>query len=211
VKAGQIKVKDQDGNGTITAANDRGILGSALPKWSSSLATDVSYKGFSLGLQIFARYGQMINYEYDQLFDPQGTENSSKQDYWTPENPTNNFPRPDASLSKSTLQNSLYGTTLAYRDGSYVKLRAATIAYNIPTALVGKIGVASARIYVQGKNLLTLSKIDNYDPERAAAAAASNGERTATSNNTNSNNSVGLAPLSNPIPRVITVGVNLGF
>jgi TonB-linked SusC/RagA family outer membrane protein len=211
VKAGQIKVKDQDGNGTITASADRKVLGSALPKWSSSLATDVTYKGFSLGLQIFARYGQMINYEYDQLFDPQGTENSSKQDYWTPENPTNNFPRPDASLSKSTLQNSLYGTTLAYRDGSYVKLRAATIGYNVPAAWVGKIGVASARIYVQGKNLLTLSKIDNYDPERAAAAAASNGERTATSNNTNANNGVGLAPLSNPIPRVITVGVNLGF
>jgi len=211
VKAGQIKVKDQDGSGTITAAADRKILGSALPKWSSSLATDVSYKGFSLGVQIFARYGQMINYEYDQLFDPQGTENSSRQDYWTPENPTNSFPRPDASLSKSTLQSSLYGTTLAYRDGSYVKLRAATLGYNLPASLLSKVGVASARVYVQGKNLLTLSHISNYDPERAASAAASTAERATTTSNTSANNGVGLAPLSSPIPRVITVGINLGF
>ncbi|WP_426058825.1 SusC/RagA family TonB-linked outer membrane protein [Hymenobacter sp. B1770] len=211
VKAGQIKVKDQNGDGVITASADRKVLGSALPKWSSSLSSDVSYKGFSLGVQIFARYGQMINYEYDQLFDPQGTENSSRQDYWTPENPTNSFPRPDASISKSTLQNSLYGTTLAYRDGSYVKLRAATLAYNLPAGWVGKIGVASARVYVQGKNLLTLSRIANYDPERAASAATSAPERAVTTSNTNANNGVGLAPLSNPIPRVITVGINLGF
>ncbi|MBF9221809.1 SusC/RagA family TonB-linked outer membrane protein [Hymenobacter ruricola] len=211
VKAGQIKVKDQDASGTITAAADRKVLGSALPKWSSSLSTDVSYKGFSLGAQIFARYGQMINYEYDQLFDPQGTENSSRQDYWTPENPTNSFPRPDASLSKTTLQKSLYGTTLAYRDGSYVKLRAATLAYNLPAGLLSKVGVASARVYVQGKNLLTLSHIPNYDPERAASAAASSAERTVTTSDTSTSNGVGLAPLSNPIPRVIIVGINLGF
>jgi hypothetical protein len=39
---------------------------------------------------------------------------------------------------------------------------------------------------VQGKNLLTLSHIDNYDPERAGA-------------------------VTTPIPRVVTAGVNIGF
>jgi TonB-linked SusC/RagA family outer membrane protein len=184
-KPGQIKVKDQDGDGRITAANDRRVLGSAVPSWSGSVSSDVSYKGFDFSVQVFARIGQMINYDYAQIFDPQGIENSSRQNYWTPENPSNDYPRPDASLSKSTLQNGLFGTTLGYRDGSYVKLRAVTLGYNLPAAWMGKV-FSSARLYVQGKNLLTLSHIDNYDPERAGA-------------------------VTTPIPRVVTAGVNIGF
>ncbi|GAB2957041.1 TonB-dependent receptor [Hymenobacter coalescens] len=208
-KPGQIKVRDQNGDGKISAADDRIIVGSALPKWNGSLSSDVSYKGFDLSFQWFARVGQMINYEYDQIFDPQGIENSSQQDYWTPENPTNAYPRPDASVSKASM---LYFSTLAYRDASYVKLRAATLGYNLPAPWLSKMGFGTARLYVQGKNLLVLSKIKNYDPERGAAAAASNPEATATSStSTPAGARVGLAPLSNPIPRVLTVGLNLSF
>ncbi|WP_375436498.1 SusC/RagA family TonB-linked outer membrane protein, partial [uncultured Hymenobacter sp.] len=109
-KPGQIKVKDLDGDGRITAANDRRVLGTAVPKWSGSFSSDLSYKGFDLSMQVFARIGQMINYEYAGIFDPQGIENSGVHNYWTPENPSNDYPRPDAGLSKSTLQNGLFGT-----------------------------------------------------------------------------------------------------
>jgi TonB-linked SusC/RagA family outer membrane protein len=208
-KPGQIKVKDQNGDGRISATDDRVIIGSALPKWNGSLSSDLSYKGIDLSFQWFARIGQMINYEYDQIFDPQGIENSGQHDYWTPENPTNAYPRPDASVSKSSMQ---YFSTLAYRDASYVKLRAATLGYNLPAAWLGKIGLGTARLYVQGKNLLVISKIKNYDPERGAAAAASNPESAATtSTSAPAGARVGLAPLSNPIPRVVTVGLNLSF
>ncbi|QNP52778.1 SusC/RagA family TonB-linked outer membrane protein [Hymenobacter qilianensis] len=185
-KPGQIKVKDLDGDGRITAANDRRVLGSAVPKWSGSLSSDLSYKGFDLSFQVFARIGQMINYEYAEVFDPQGIENSSRQNYWTPENPSNDYPRPDAALSKSTLRNGLFGTTLGYRDGSFVKLRGVTLGYNLPASWLEKVAISSARVYVQGKNLVTLSEIDNYDPERGGA-------------------------ITTPIPRVVSAGINLGF
>ncbi|MBX0290408.1 TonB-dependent receptor [Hymenobacter sp. HSC-4F20] len=185
-KPGQIKVRDLDGSNTITAAGDRKVLGSTVPKWSGSFNTDVSYKGFDLSLQFFARIGQMLNYEYNGFFDPQGIENSSRQNYWTPENPSNDYPRPDASLSKSTLQNALYGTTLLYEDGSYAKLRAATLGYTFPAGLASRLRMSSLRVYVQGKNLYTWSHIDNYDPERGGA-------------------------ITTPIPRVLTAGINLGF
>ncbi|MCB2378321.1 TonB-dependent receptor [Hymenobacter sp. BT635] len=190
-KPGQIKVKDISGpngvpDGKITAAHDRRVLGTAVPKWSGSFNSDMSYKGIDLSFQIFARIGQMINYEYAQIFDPQGIENSGVHNYWTPENPSNDYPRPDAALSKSTMQNSLFGTTLQYKDGSFAKLRGVTLGYNLPQGLLSKLGVGSARIYVQGKNLVTLSKIDNYDPERGG-------------------------PITTPIPRVVLAGINLGF
>ncbi|UOQ52673.1 SusC/RagA family TonB-linked outer membrane protein [Hymenobacter cellulosivorans] len=185
-KPGQIKVKDLNGDGKITAVADRRVLGSAVPKWSGSFNSDFSYKGIDLSFQVFARIGQMINYEYAQIFDPQGIENSGAHNYWTPENPSNEYPRPDAALSKSTMQSSLYGTTLQYRDGSFAKLRGVTLGYNLPKGWLEKVGVGTARIYVQGKNLYTVSKIDNYDPERGG-------------------------PITTPIPRVVLAGINLGF
>jgi len=203
-KPGQIRVKDQDGDGKITPA-DRKVLGSGLPKWSASFSNDFSYKGFDFSFQWFARYGQTINYEYNQIFDPQGIENSSKQDYWTPENPTNSYPRPDASVSKSSLQ---YFSTLSYRDGSYLKLRAVTIGYNLPASVLGKLAVSSIRVYVQGKNLVTFSHIDDYDPERAASAVAGPPSTTAANASAAPSNT---APLSSPIPRVLTAGINIGF
>ncbi|QDA58589.1 SusC/RagA family TonB-linked outer membrane protein [Hymenobacter jejuensis] len=203
-KPGQIKVKDQDGDGKITPA-DRKILGSALPKWNASFSNDFSYKGFDLSLQWFARYGQMLNYEYNQIFDPQGIENSSKQDYWTPENPTNSYPRPDASVSKSSMQ---YFSTLSYRDGSYLKLRAVTLGYNIPAAFLQKFSMSSVRVYVQGKNLATFSHIKDYDPERAAAAVAGPPSTGLTNASAAPSNT---AALSNPIPRVLTAGININF
>ncbi|TGE23116.1 SusC/RagA family TonB-linked outer membrane protein [Hymenobacter metallicola] len=190
-KPGQIKVKDISGpngvpDGKITATYDRRVLGAAVPKWSGSFNSDMSYKGFDLSFQVFARIGQMINYEYAQIFDPQGIENSGVHNYWTPENPSNDYPRPDAALSKSTMQNSLFGTTLQYRDGSFAKLRGVTLGYNLPKGFLEKFGMGSARLYVQGKNLVTVSKIDNYDPERGG-------------------------PITTPIPRVVLAGINLGF
>ncbi|UOQ67684.1 SusC/RagA family TonB-linked outer membrane protein [Hymenobacter volaticus] len=185
-KPGQIKVRDQNGDGQITASADRKVLGWRVPKWNGSFNSDFSYKGFDLSFQFFARMGQMFNYEYNSYFDPQGIENSSQQNYWTPENPSNDYPRPDASLSKTTQQNALYGNTLYYRDGSYVKLRAATLGYNIPQSVLEKLHMSSLRVYVQGKNLVTWSDIKDYDPERGGS-------------------------ITSPIPRVVLAGINLGF
>ncbi|MDF7810852.1 TonB-dependent receptor [Hymenobacter sp. YC55] len=185
-KPGQIKVRDLNGDGQITASADRKVLGWRVPKWNGSFNSDFSYKGFDLSFQFFARMGQMFNYEYNSYFDPQGIENSSQQNYWTPENPSNDYPRPDASLSKTTQQNALYGNTLYYRDGSYVKLRAATLGYNIPQSVLEKLHMSSLRVYIQGKNLVTWSDIKDYDPERGGAITA-------------------------PIPRVVLAGINLGF
>jgi hypothetical protein len=65
-------------------------------------------------------------------------------------------------------------------------LRGVTLGYNLPATWLQKVAIGSARVYVQGKNLVTLSEIDNYDPERGG-------------------------PITTPIPRVISAGINLGF
>ena len=180
---GDIKVKDQNGDGKIDATNDRVILGSGRPSWIGNLNNDIKFHNFDLNLQLFARWGQMVRYAFTGVYDPQANENSLIHNYWTPENPSNDFPRPNASKSQSA---TLYYSSLFYKDGSFFKLRGATLGYTLPKRLVNKIHASNIRVYVSGRNLWTYSKIEDYDPERGGN-------------------------FTNPMTKVFVGGVNVDF
>ncbi|MCE7040771.1 TonB-dependent receptor [Dyadobacter sp. CY312] len=159
---GDVKVADMNGNGVVDPG-DRTTF-SQVPKFSLGINNHFEYKNFDMSVFVFARVGQFINYEYNaSAYKPSALENSSNVDYWTPENPTNGFPRPNSSYSTT---NYLYQSTLGYVDGSFLKIRDVSLGYNIPSALVKKIGVGRVRVYSTLQNYFTFSKIKDYDPER---------------------------------------------
>lgn len=156
-KPGMIHIKDQNGDGKITP-EDRIAVGSTVPKWSAGLSSDFKFFNFDVNLYFFARVGNTINYQY--AYNPAGTENSlSTREYWTPENPTNDLPRPGYTIE------SQYAKTINYVDGSFFKLRNATIGYTLPTKLTEKYKISRLRFYVTGKNLFLFNKVKNYDTE----------------------------------------------
>ena len=55
--------------------------------------------------------------------------------------------------------------TLFLEDGSFVKLRAITLAYNLHSAWMKRSGIDHLRIYATGNNLLTWSPYKGGDPE----------------------------------------------
>ncbi|MBD2757055.1 TonB-dependent receptor [Spirosoma validum] len=160
---GEIKVKDQNGDGKIDAVNDRIILGNNRPKWSGGFDNTVKFKGFDLNVFLYARVGQMINSDRSARFDAQGVGNSTAGlDYWTPENPTNAYPRPNKNGGLK------YLSTLGYVDGTFARIRNITLAYNVPATLLRSKVIRGVRVYVTGKNLFTFTKLD-YDPERGGS------------------------------------------
>ncbi len=181
---GDVKVKDQNRDGVIDANNDRVVLGTNRPKWTANLTNNFKIGNFDLNVQLYARWGQMMEYEYGaNYYDPSGTENSLKHNYWTPENPTNDYPRPNSSRTRF---GTLYYSSLTYQDASFVKLRGVTLGYTIPQTILDRFSIGQLRLYVTGRNVFVLSKVENYDPERGGAT-------------------------SNPIPRLIVGGINLEF
>ncbi len=161
-KPGDVKVADTNGNGVVDPG-DRTTF-SRVPKFSLGVNNHFEYKNFDLSVFVYARVGQFINYEYNaSAYKPSALENSSNVDYWTPENPTNGFPRPNSSYSTT---NYLYQSTLGYVDGSFLKIRDVSLGYNIPSALLKKVGVGRVRVYGTLQNYFTFSKIKDYDPER---------------------------------------------
>ncbi|RYF77350.1 MAG: TonB-dependent receptor [Cytophagaceae bacterium] len=186
---GQIKVQDTNNDGKITA-DDRVFLGSDIPTWSGGVTNRFAYKGFDLNFFIYARIGQTIlsgfHRDNNQLA---GRYQQIKVDYWTPNNPTNEFPRPNSSQEFP-----VYNSAIIYFDGSFVKVRNINFGYTFPTSITSKLRVQSLRLFssIQQPFIFSSyrSKYNGVDPE--------------TSDGTVSN---GVTPAT----RVVTFGLNVKF
>ena len=162
---GDIKVSDQNKDGAIDANNDRKVLGQQTPKWTAGLNNRFEYKGWELSFFLYARVGHLIQNEAAANFNPSGWNNSIACDYWTPENPTNAFPRPNFNKNESML----YKSTLAYCKGNFLKIKDITFGYSFPKQMISKLNMSKLRIYTTLKNFFTFSAVDDYDPERGGS------------------------------------------
>lgn len=162
---GDIKVRDQNNDGAIDANNDRKVLGQQTPKWTAGLNNRFEYKGWELSFFLYARVGHLIQNEAAANFNPSGWNNSIACDYWTPENPTNAYPRPNFNKNESML----YKSTLAYCKGNFLKIKDITFGYSFPKQMISKLNMSKLRIYTTLKNFFTFSAVDDYDPERGGS------------------------------------------
>lgn len=158
---GDIKVKDQDDDGEITPKDDRVILGQQTPKLTLGINNKLQYKQWELDVFLYGRFGHMIRNNNKLGFLPSGWQNQAVYDYWTPENPTNDMPRPNFNRD----QNMLYFSTLGYEKGDFVKIKDVTLAYNVPLKWIAKIGLSRLRVYGTMKNFFTFTSVKDYDPE----------------------------------------------
>jgi hypothetical protein len=162
-KVGDIKIKDQltvdsNNDGTpdqadgVINADDRIILGTVQPKWQGGLTNRLGYKGFDLSFVLFWKVGGTIvsNLYQANISNPinslEGRRNGPKVNYWSPNNPSDDFPRP------GTGQVPNYGSTLGYYDATFMKVRSVTLGYNLPKSLISNAGFTSVHIYFQAQN-----------------------------------------------------------
>jgi TonB-linked SusC/RagA family outer membrane protein len=161
-KPGDIRVADLVGNDSKITIADRTVLGSAVPKYTIGFNNDFRIGNFDINVFVYARKGQMFISQYALKYEPNGIENGAVADYWTPENPTDAYPRPNANITKSSMP---FASTLGYEDGSFIKVRSATIGYTLPASLTRQMHLNHVRFYISGRNFLNFSKIKDYDPE----------------------------------------------
>lgn len=163
---GAIKVKDVNGDGKIDA-NDKVIIPKD-PKFIMSFNTTFKWKGFDLYADFYAVYGRKIQnkylYDYNSGGSLAGKLNGVKVNYWTPQNPSNEYPRPRMS------QGITYHSSLSYQDASYFRLRTLTLGYTLPSSIMKKAKIEKLRFYVTGTNVFTFTKFLSYSPELTPGA-----------------------------------------
>jgi TonB-linked SusC/RagA family outer membrane protein len=214
---GQIRVQDVNGDHKITAA-DRQILGNFQPKWEGGFTSRLSYKGFDMSVVVYARMGMKVAVPYltgnstgsgGFAFFNQSRVNQIKVNYWTRNNPTNDFPAPDAGSAVA-----YFGSVLGYQDGSFIKCRSINIGYQIPVKSFGNIGISSARVYVNLTNPFMIYSpfvSDGFgsDPE-GNAYNTTQLSPTGSSDPGAPTRQISV-DLNNPSTRQFTFGVNLKF
>lgn len=168
VAPGDIRFVDRNKDGIIDD-NDKFILGNPFPRYTFGFTYTANYKGFDV--QIFVQgVGKRDAMLRGELVEPfhfgyGGTMYRHQTDYWTPTNPNAKYPRLAEAGSPSNTNNYRTGSDIYLFDAAYARLKNIQIGYTIPQVLTRKIGMQRARVYVTGQNLITLSKLNFFDPE----------------------------------------------
>jgi TonB-linked SusC/RagA family outer membrane protein len=181
---------------SIYGQAQRRVVGQANPDFTGGFGNTFSYKGFDLnifftfvqGNSVFNQGGIYMESGLGNGFDNQTTR---YLDRW--KNPGDITDVPRAGLSYGTNDRS---SSFWLQDGSYIRLRNATLGYTLPSKVASLLKLASARLYVSGNNLWTATKYDG-DPE----------VNTATLGNLTG----GVDFYTIPQARTISLGLNVKF
>jgi TonB-dependent starch-binding outer membrane protein SusC len=178
VWVGDVKYKDVDGDGKITAG-DMTFIGNPWPKLFGGLTNTFSYKGIELSILITGNYGNDVyNYLHLQNSNPNNInlgQNMFKDaiDFARVANDENGNPyllNPGTNVARvaSSSVNGNYNrlTNKYLEDGSYLRVKNISINYSLPQTLVSKTKfVNSARVGFSVQNVFTLTNYSGYDPE----------------------------------------------
>lgn len=193
-KRGDRKYVDQNGDDVL---NEQDIveLGNANPDFSFGMNNTFKYKDFSLSFFIQGVVGnEIVNFNKFGLESFDGNQNNSTAalNRWTPENPSNIYPRANVAPRVNTLSDH------QVEDGSYVRLRDITLAYDLVKVLQRKnLPFTTFRIFVSGKNLITITDYTGYDPE--------------VNRFVNNPIAFGADYGSYPTSKIYSAGLNIGF
>lgn len=163
--AGDMIFVDRDNNHEINEA-DREVIGDPNPDFYGNLFTSLSYKRLRLDINFNYSVGNDIyNYMRSQLeggsrFMNQTTALTQR---WQAEGQTTSIP-------KASFQDPMGNSRFSDRwieDGSYLRLKSVTLSYDLPLNMQFLQGL---QFWIQGNNLLTLTKYLGSDPEVASGS-----------------------------------------
>ena len=161
--AGDVRVVDRNGDGLLNDA-DRTIVGYNVAKTRVGLRSTIRFKGLDLTAQFDGGFGAE-DYDLVRSFHDEqtGRFGRARLDYWTPENPTNAYPRPVQGGGDAMP----FANTSFFVPMDWVKLREITLGYNLPKTVLGWQNVVrDVRLTVSGSNILVWSNYDwAFDPE----------------------------------------------
>jgi TonB-dependent starch-binding outer membrane protein SusC len=167
--AGDPIIEDLDGNDTIDD-KDKTFQGSLVtPKWYGGITNTFSYKGFEFSFLFEAVEGikKYNNFIPNPLSGIRG--NSIDVNYWMPENPSGDFPRPRSGsydYGAPVNGNVTSGNAVRLQDASFIALRTVSLSYNLPEKILKKVLIKGLTVYVRGNNLKYFTKMKQcYSPE----------------------------------------------
>lgn len=164
VKPGDMKYKDQDGNGIINDYDKVPMGFAKLPEVTLGFNLGFRYKGFDFDAYLQGVMNRSISllsdaYLYTHPFVNNNNMTAFSENNWTPENAaTATYPR----LSTLSNANNDQQSDFWLRNGNFFKLRSIELGYTIPIRKIPN----DIRAFVNGTNLFTWDQLDGLEAER---------------------------------------------
>lgn len=168
LRPGDIRYKDMSGpdgkpDGKITTDDITAIGNPSTPQIIYGFSPSLRYKNFDVSL-LFQGAAKRDFYLSVFAFDNSSSATLDALNYWSPTNPNAVYPR----ITTQPTSNNTQGSSWWIRNGNYLRLKTGEIGYTLSQAVLQKVKIKSLRVYLSGQNILTWSKIKNFDPEISA-------------------------------------------
>ena len=182
---------------SIDLARDGVVAGNALPTLFGGLQSNISWKQFDFGVDFYFSLGNSVYFGsraglLDQRFWNNSTEVLKS---WKKSGDVTNIPR--VVFNDNISNGSAIPISENLFNADFVKCRSLTFGYTLPSKVMEKVKISSARFYVQAFNPFVITKYPGADPEISV-----NGGIALTPGV--DRNTIGQV-------RTVTIGVNIGF
>ncbi|MCW0482727.1 SusC/RagA family TonB-linked outer membrane protein [Gaoshiqia sediminis] len=185
--AGDIKLKDVSGNGSVNI-EDRTIVGNGkFPDFTLNLSNTFRYKNLSFYISMNSMLGWVAPFDLVYSHGVNRAMNSLMVDYWTPENKSNELP---SLLYSNAAHNNHY-----YISRDFLRIKNVSLSYDINKLNMPVINkFKSLRVTLNVNNLYTFTKWLGPDPENAQDITSNKGSDDLY-----------------PMPRTYSIGLNMSF
>ena len=196
---GNYRIVDINNDGKIDE-NDRSIIGRTDPAVRMGMLNTFRYKGITLSFFLNSVLGGDKSYQGKNSYAELVNDNTLRHNrlteqvdnFWTPSNPDGIYALYHANPAINPFR---------YENRSFVRLQDITLSYDLPATWMKKIGMDGINLYVSGKNLLTFTGWNGWDPEPDMTYQDINGQNRRT----------GSRYEDRPIMKSVTFGININF
>ena len=163
VQPGDVRFLDVNGDGVINNYDEVPIGYPNTPELNFSARLGFQWKGLDFSV-LFQGVDNVSMFYPEFMVREYLYENSPKDMHlgrWTPETASRaTFRRLGVDVATTPLGSSYY-----IQDGSYIRLKNIELGYTLPSSFTKKVGLNDVRLYVNGFNVYTWSKVKGCDPE----------------------------------------------
>ncbi|WP_353132883.1 TonB-dependent receptor [Pseudopedobacter sp.] len=180
VRPGAMKLKDLDGDKTITPDGDRTIIGNATPKHIGGFSITSRIYNFDIGTYFTWSYGNDIynanKIEYtttSRYANRNMISEMASGSRWTNLRADGTISNDAAELEAMNANTTLWSPVMdkfvfsdwAVEDGSFLRLTTLTLGYTLPKNISQRVKMDKLRFYVSGYNLFKVTNYSGFDPE----------------------------------------------
>lgn len=162
---GYVKYKDLN-NDRIIDTEDMDIIGRTTPNIVFGINNTFTWKNLSFSFFINGQAGATCANTLLGTHTVSYRQNQIVKNFWTEENPNNEYPMNTGDGSENIKR------VKFYRSTDFVRLKDINISYKLPSKWTDAIGLNKIEIYANAKNVYTITPWTGLDPEFTSSQRA---------------------------------------